>query len=157
MQPSTAPSPTAAPPAPTVNTAPFRHKTIAGLLAFFFGWAGAHWWYLGRRLPWLPLVFSITVLAVSLYQTAPLGTQVGYYLFLIPLSAGFIEAVVLCLRSDEKFDASYNPGHVQKSANGWGAVILAALFLFFGMAAFMGHVVMFSLALNDGTLSFWPG
>lgn len=148
--PSTTPSTTSVPTA----RAPFRHKTVAALMAFFFGWAGAHWWYLGRRLPWLPLTFSIIVLTVSLYQTAPLGSQLGYYLFLIPLSAGFIEAVVLCLRADEKFDASYNPGHTRKSANGWSAVILAAFFLFFGMAAFMGHVVMFSLALNDGSLGF---
>ena len=150
-------TPSTTAPAPSVTPAPrapFRHKTVAGLLAFFFGWAGAHWWYLGRRLPWLPITFSIIVLTVSLYQTAPLGSQLGYYLFLIPLSAGFIEAVVLCLRSDEKFDATYNRGHDRKSANGWSAAILAALFLFFGMAAFMGHVVMFSLAMNDGSLGF---
>lgn len=136
----------------TTPLPPFRHKTVAALMAFFFGWAGAHWWYLGRRLPWLPLVFSIVILTISLYQTAPLANQWSYYLFLIPLSAGFVEAVVLCLRSDAKFDASYNRDHAKKTATGWAPVILAMLFLFFGMAAFMGHVVMFSLALNDGHL-----
>lgn len=139
-------------PTTQASTPSFRQKTIAGLLAFFLGWAGAHWWYLGRRHGWLPLVFSLIVLGVAFARPEPLGDQIPYYLFLIPLSAGFIESVVLCLRSDEKFDARYNAGQARRSNNGWNAAILASLFLFFGMGTFMGHVVMFSLAMVEGTL-----
>lgn len=131
----------------------FRHKTLAAILAFFLGWAGAHWWYLGRRMPWLPLLFSGVVLGLAAWRDTPLTSQLGtYYLFLIPLVAGFVESLVLCLMEDRRFDARYNPGQSRQSRNGWGAVILAIVFLLAGMAIVMSHVVAISLAMVEGTL-----
>ncbi|MCK9513463.1 MAG: TM2 domain-containing protein [Pigmentiphaga sp.] len=131
----------------------FRHKTLAAVLAFFLGWAGAHWWYLGRRLPWLPLLASVLILGFAFWRETPLTSQLGgYYLFLIPLVAGFTEAMVLCLIDDRRFDARYNRGQARQSNNGWLAVLLAIAFLLLGMSVIVSHVVTVALAMADGTL-----
>ncbi|MGE4338558.1 MAG: NINE protein [Pigmentiphaga sp.] len=132
---------------------PFRHKTVAAVLSFFLGWAGAHWWYLGRRLPWLPLLASVVILGFAFWRDTPLTSQLGtYYLFLIPLVAGFTEAMVFCLIDDRRFDARYNPGHTRQSNNGWLAVLLAIAFLLAGMSVIVSHVVTVALAMAGGTL-----
>ncbi len=133
---------------------PFRHKTVAALLAFFLGWAGAHWWYLGRPRAWLPLIFTLLIVTVALLRPSPFYSQLWYYLVLIPLVAGFVEALVLSLMPDAKFDARYNPGQVRQSQNGWGAVLIAIGSLFFGMTILMGHVVVASLEMAANTLGF---
>nr|MBF0683160.1 TM2 domain-containing protein [Pseudomonas sp.] len=142
--------------ASVVSTSPrtFRHKTVAALLAFLLGWAGAHWWYLGRPRPWIPLAFTALIVGVAALRPAPFFSQLWYYLILIPLTAGFVEALVLSLRSDAKFDARYNPGHTEKSRNGWGAVLIAIATLFIGMSIIMGHVVVASLEMAADTLRF---
>lgn len=130
----------------------FRHKTVAGLLAFVLGWAGAHWWYVGRRRAWLPPAFTAAVLIAAWLRPAPLPAQLLYYLVLVPVVAGFVEALIFCLMSDERFDARYNAGHGRRSANGWAPVLLAMAVLLIGMSIIMGHVVMASLEMVNGTL-----
>lgn len=136
------------------SSKPFRHKTVAGLLSFLLGWAGVHWWYLGRARPWLPLAFSLFIMLVAAWRPIPMLSQLWYYLILIPLVAGFVEALVLTLMSDKRFDARYNAGHDRQSSNGWGAVLIAAATLFIGIAILMGHIVLASLEMAAGTLGF---
>ncbi len=130
----------------------FRQKTAAAALALLLGWAGAHHAYLGRRLAWLPLAFTALVVGIALWRDAPVFSQLPYYLVLLPLGAGFVEALVLCLMSDERFDARYNAGQTRRSANRWGAIILGMVSLNLGMGIVVLHVVMASLAMVDGTL-----
>lgn len=137
----------AAAPAP-----PFRHKTVAGLLALLLGWAGAHHAYLGRRHAWVPLTATVLIVGIALWREPPLFSQLPYYLVLLPLAAGFIEAVVLCLTPDARFDARYNAGQDRRSANRWGAIILGMISLNVGMFVILLHVVKASLAMVDGTL-----
>lgn len=139
-------------PSSAVPARPFRHKTTAGLLALFLGWAGAHHRYLGRRFAWIPLTFTLLIVGLALWREPPVFSQLPYYLIVIPLAAGFIEGLVLCLMSDERFDARYNPGHEQRSANRWGAIILGMFTLNLGMGVIVLHVVLASLAMVDGTL-----
>ncbi|GAA5234609.1 TM2 domain-containing protein [Verticiella sediminum] len=139
-------------PTRTDSSRGFRHKTLAGLLAFCLGWAGAHGWYLGRRYAWLPLLATATILTTVWLRAAPWHDQLLYYLVLVPLVAGFVEALVLCLMSDERFDARYNASQQRRSRSGWGAVILAMAILLIGMSIIMAHVVVASLAMVDGSL-----
>lgn len=121
----------------------FRHKTIAGMLAAVLGWAGAHWWYLGRRHGWIPLLFSLIMIGTAL-RSDMWYFHPAFFLFLIPAVAGFIEALVICLTPDVKFDARYNAGHTQRSQTGWGPVLVAAVTLAVGTAILMlGIVLMF--------------
>jgi TM2 domain-containing membrane protein YozV len=131
-----------------------RNKTLAGLLAFLLGWAGAHGFYLGRRYSWLPLLMSLAVLGYATTLPGPVYSHGIYYLWLIPLVAGFIEAVVLCLRSDAKFDARYNPGLSPGNQSGWGAIVVAAFSLFIGTAILMAHVLWLFMGIVEGTVTF---
>jgi hypothetical protein len=120
---------------------PFRHKAIAGLLALFLGWAGAHWWYLGRRHGWVLLLFSVlmigTALRAEFWYRSP-----AFFLFLLPTVASHIEAIVLCLMSDARFDARYNAGSPRHSTTGWAPVLVAILTLLLGVTLMVSGIAI---------------
>jgi hypothetical protein len=60
----------------------------------------------------------------------------------IPILDGFIEAIVLCLMSDAKFDRFYNVGLVRERPSGWGAVLIAIFTLLIGTVALMFGIAM---------------
>jgi TM2 domain-containing membrane protein YozV len=67
-----------------------KNKIVAGLLAFFLGWAGIHRFYLGD-----------------------IGKGIAYALFFwtgIPFIIGFIDFIVFLAMDDDVFDAKYNKG-----------------------------------------------
>jgi TM2 domain-containing membrane protein YozV len=88
-------------------TAKHKNKTLATLFAFVLGGLGAHRFYLyGKKDTWA-----------------------WVHLFLFPLSvyAGFIEALVLGLTPDDKWDETYNRDSGQQSESGWPLAILLVL------------------------------
>jgi TM2 domain-containing membrane protein YozV len=92
-----------------------KNKTFATLLAFALGGLGAHRFYLyGKKDRWA-----------------------WVHVFLFPLSvyAGFIEALVLGLTPDEKWDAEHNPASGRQSESGWPLVLLLVLTLGVGAVA----------------------
>lgn len=123
---------------------PARSKVVAGLLAFYGGWFGAHWFYLGRRHAWaLPL---LALIMIALASQAPVwwDTPALFVLF-VPMIVGFVEAIVLCLMSDARFDARYNPGYIRERPTGWGPVLIASTSLLIGtvlMLFAIAHVVL---------------
>ena len=81
-----------------------KNKTLASFLAAIFGGLGAHRFYLyGKKDVWA-----------------------WVHVLLFPLStfAGFIEALVIGLTPDEKWDESHNNGSGQKSDSGWPLAVL---------------------------------
>ncbi|MGP1614915.1 MAG: NINE protein [Pollutimonas bauzanensis] len=121
--------------------APHRSKVAAAWLACLLGVFGAHWWYIGRRGAWMVTAFSALMLALA--QFYPVWWDNPAFLILIvPITDGFIEALVFALKPDEKFDAKYNPGSARATRTGWNAVIAAIVTTFVG-----GVVVMFGIAL----------
>ena len=124
-------------------TTPARHigKVTAAWLACLLGVFGAHWWYIERRGAWI--VTSFAVLMLVLAQFYPVWwDSPPFLLLIIPITAGFIEALVFALTTDEKFDARYNARSGQKTQTGWNAVIVAIVTTFLG-----GTVMMFGLAM----------
>ena len=106
----------------------FRRKSLAALLAFLLGAFGAHRIYLGRPRWWLPL--AVTALALPLlvgvrnwYQTP------AFFVLMVPVVAGFIEALVIALMPDEKFDARFNANTARRNRSGWDAVLVAIVSL----------------------------
>lgn len=135
-----------APPAPETSHPPkmLRSKVMAGLLAFYGGWFGAHWFYLGRPYPWVLGVLAAVLLFLASLADVWWDNPAIFVLFL-PAFVGFIEAVVLCLTSDAKFDARYNPGYVRDKPTGWGPVLVASFSLLIGTVLTMfaiAHVVL---------------
>jgi len=134
---------TSTPPNDSTTSLP-RSKVLAGLLAFYGGWFGAHWFYLGRRYPWALALLAAVLLLLASRASVWWDTPAIFLLF-IPAFIGFIEAIVLCLTPDERFDARYNPGYVRQSPSGWGPVIVAATSLLIGTVLSMfgvAHVVL---------------
>ncbi|MGB6106188.1 MAG: NINE protein [Pusillimonas sp.] len=127
----------------TTVTVPVRHrsKVAAAWLACLLGVFGAHAWYMGRPRAWVWTLFA--VLMLMLMQLYPVWWDSPPFLVLIvPIAAGFIEALVFALKPDEKFDAKYNAGSGRTTRTGWDAVIAAIVTTFVG-----GTVLMFGLAL----------
>ena len=130
------------PPAASQHTDPvtvqkkFISKVKVGLLAALFGCVGAHWWYLGRPRAWLITAIGLVLMVAS--ALAPVWWEnPAFFLLFIPILAGFIEAIVLCLMSDARFDARYNPGLERPHPSGWGPVLIAIFTLLIGTVLLM--------------------
>jgi TM2 domain-containing membrane protein YozV len=130
-----APSPPPGPPPP------FRHKALAALLAAVGGALGAHRWYLGRRYAWLPLAVTAACLPLLLGVRNWFQTP-AFFVAMIPVVTGFVEALVLALMPDARFDARYNATTGRTNRSGWNAVLVAIFSLMIGAI-----VLMASLAL----------
>ena len=119
----------------------FRSKTTVGLLACLFGCVGAHWWYLGRRHAWLVTLAALILMVLS-SRADVWWENPAFFLLFIPAVDGFIEAIVLCLMSDARFDARYNPGLVRETPSGWGPVLVAAFTVLIGAVGLMFGLAM---------------
>ena len=126
---------------PTRFPMQFRHKALAAVLAFAAGSLGAHRLYLGQARWWLPL--SVTLLTVPLligvrnwYQTP------AFFVMMIPVIAGFIEALVIALTPDAKFDARFNAGAARTNHSGWDAVLVAIVTLMVGATILMTTIAL---------------
>jgi len=88
-------------------TSRHKNKTFATLLAFIMGGIGLHRFYLyGKKDRWGWI--HILLLPFSIY-------------------AGFIEALVIGLTPDNKWDELHNARSTQQSASGWPLAILLIL------------------------------
>lgn len=119
----------------------FRNKTQAALLALFFGALGAHGHYLGRRLWWLPLAYTL-LMAAGVMVADTWWDSVFLHLLIIPVTAGILEAVILALRDPARFDAVYNPQGAGINSHGWPSVLTAIA----GAVAFV-NVSLYWLAI----------
>ena len=126
---------------PIYRMVKFRHKAFAALLAAAAGALGANRLYLGQRGWWLPL--SVTALALPLlagvknwYQTP------AFYILMIPVTAGFIQALVIALMPDERFDALFNSGSDRRNRSGWDAVLVAIATLAVGAIALLATIAL---------------
>jgi TM2 domain-containing membrane protein YozV len=119
----------------------FRHKAFAALLAFVAGALGAHRFYLGQRLGWLPLAVTLAMLPLLVgvrnwYQSP------AFFVLMVPVLTGFIEALVLALMPDERFDARFNPGGGRRNDSGWDAVLVAIVTLMVGTIVLMTTIAL---------------
>ena len=119
----------------------FRRKSIAALLAFLFGALGFHRLYLDRPRWWLPLALTVLMLPLLMgvhnwYQTP------AFFVLMVPTIAGFIEALVLALMPDQKFDTRYNPGVERRNNSGWDAVLVAIVTLMVGSTVTITAIVL---------------
>jgi archaellum biogenesis protein FlaJ (TadC family) len=128
----------------------FRRKSLAALLAFLLGAFGAHRIYLRRPRWWLPL--AVTALTLPLlvgvrnwYQTP------AFFVLMVPVVAGFIEALVIALMPDEKFDARFNAATERRNSSGWDAVLVAIATLMIGATVLMTTIVLLFQTIFEGT------
>jgi TM2 domain-containing membrane protein YozV len=115
-----------------------KNKTLATLMASLLGATGAHRFYLyGRRDLWAWVhLTSLPLSAVGLtigYRVAPAFA----FLFATPLMlaalAGALEALVLGLTPDAKWDATHNPDSGRATDSNWPLALILVLTLATGM------------------------
>ncbi|MFP5405331.1 MAG: hypothetical protein ACLGHY_02955, partial [Gammaproteobacteria bacterium] len=63
--------------------------------------------------------------------------QPGFFVASLVALVAMIEAIVICLTPDEKWDARRNPGLAPSAASGWLAVLIAIASLFLGAMLLM--------------------
>lgn len=111
-----------------------KNKTLATLLASLFGGVGLHRFFLyGKKDFWgwihlltLPLS-AIAIFSYPEQQSLFLGLP-----FILSVLSGFLEALVIGLTPDEKWDARHNPGSGKKTRSAWPLALLLVLTLAVG-------------------------
>ncbi|SHN38885.1 TM2 domain-containing protein [Duganella sacchari] len=130
-----------------------KNKTIAALLAFLFGGLGLQRLYLGGlrdRWLWLHLACLPAALIVSL--AAPQAD--GFYKLLpIILSglAGFLEALIIGVTPDEKWDARHNAASGQQSDTHWPVAVVLVASMMIGSGGLIATISrLFDLLYTGG-------
>ncbi len=116
-----------------------KNKTLAVFFAAVFGGAGIHRFYLrGARDPWGWL--HLAGLAATLMGIVMAGRNdpVTTLLVALPLTlsilAGALQALLLGLTPDEKWDAIHNPASGRQTHSNWLLALILVLTLGLGMA-----------------------
>jgi len=130
--------PASAPSAPPA-TVSHRSRPLAGALALVTGWLGLHRLYLRSRAWWIYPMFSMPLLGWAL-RAEPWFRQPGFFAFSAMVVITLIEAIVIGLTSDARWDARHNPHSGRASANRWAPVLIAIASLI--GAAMLGMTVM---------------
>ncbi|PRZ01572.1 hypothetical protein BCM14_0082 [Jezberella montanilacus] len=130
------------------NQSAFRNKVTLGLLAAVLGCIGAHWWYLKRPYAWLVTILSVALMIIASQQTRWFENP-AFFLLFIPTLDGFIEALVWCLMSDDRFDAKLNPGLTREHPSRWGPVLIAVFTLLIGTVLLMFGIAMVVIYVWD--------
>ncbi len=130
----------------------FRHKAFAALLAALTGAFGLNRLYLGQRLWWLPLGVTLAALPLLIgvenwYQTP------AFFVVMVPVVAGFIQALVIALMPDDRFDARFNAGHSRRNHSGWDAVLVAVVTLMGGAVALMTTIALLTQTYFEHVLN----
>lgn len=130
-----------------------KNKTVATLLAFVLGGVGAHRFYLrgmGDRWGWL---HAAALPACGVVMTA--APHADWYFWYLPLTlsmlAGFLEALVLGLTPDDKWDARLNAGSGRQSASHWPLALILVATLMVGAGTLIATLArLFDLLYTGG-------
>ena len=130
-----------------------KNKTFATLLACVLGGLGLHRFFLrGAKDPWawihlssVPLSLMAMVIGAgqpALFLLAPL---------VLSVLAGFVEALVLGLMPDDKWDATYNQNSGRHSSSDWPLAMILVLTLGIGAIALIATIARtFDLLFTGG-------
>ncbi|WP_332854644.1 hypothetical protein [Duganella sp. S19_KUP01_CR8] len=131
-----------------------KNKTFATLLAFLVGGLGLQRLYLrGPRDPWLWAHLAALPVAAAISATWPDAD--GFYK-LLPIMVsglvGFLEALVLGLMSDEKWDARFNPGSGKQSDTHWPLAVVLVASMMVGAGSLIATISrLFDLLYTGGS------
>jgi hypothetical protein len=129
---------------------------LAAWLALALGALGAHRFYLhGSRDGWAWVcMLPTTAGLIGLFRARQFGPDDRLAVWLMPLlglmvTAAMLQAIVVALTPDDRWDARYNP-QWPPHPTGWGAVLAAIFGLMLG-----GGVLMATLAFSGERFFDW--
>ncbi len=130
-----------------------KNKTLAALLAFLLGGVGAHRLYLrGWHDPWLWA--HLACLPTAWLVSAAVPHADGFYKMLpiiVSGLAGFLEALVLGVTPDEKWDARYNAGSGRQSETRWPVAVVLVFSMMIGAGSLIATISrLFDLLYTGG-------
>lgn len=134
-------------------TSTHKNKVFATLLAAVTGGLGLHRFYLcglSDRWGWAHLA---TLPATSIIIGLGIGQHLLFQggLLVLSILIGFIEALVLGLTPDEKWDATFNQNSGKASDSGWPVVVLLVATLGVGVSALIAVLARsFDLLFTGG-------
>ena len=118
------------------------NKTLTSMLAFLLGGLGAHRFYLRGlkdRWAWIHLASVPASLLIAMLQP-----DANWFYKILPLIlsflVGFLEALVLGLIPDDKWDASYNAASGTQSASNWPLALSLVLTLMIGAGTLIATI-----------------
>lgn len=132
---------------------PHKNKTLATALAFLLGGVGVHRFYLKGGVDRLGLLHVCSLPAAGLVYGLGHGPNPFWVLLPIFISciAGFIEALVIGLTPDDKWDARFNPASGRQSRSNWILAVLLVLTLLVGATAVIAAIArLFDLLYTGG-------
>lgn len=133
---------------------PHKNKTLATLLAFLFGGFGIHRFYLGGmadKWGWLHLAsLPASGLVLALFPDAPLFF--GIMPLILSALVAILEALIIGLTPDEKWDAKHNPASGRSSDSRWPLAILLVLAVGVGTTGLIATIARsFDLLFTGGS------
>lgn len=129
-----------------------KNKTVATLLALLLGGIGAHRFYLNPGADRLGLL-HLCALPVTGILYGAVKPHPFYVILplLISCIAVFIEALVIGLTPDEKWDAKHNAGSGRQSHSNWVLPVLLVLTMLVGAIVLIGTMArLFDLLFTGG-------
>jgi uncharacterized membrane protein YidH (DUF202 family) len=111
-----------------------KNKTLATALAFLLGGVGVHRFYLKGSVDRIGLLHLCSVPVAGLVYGLGHGPNPFYVLLPILISciAGFIEALVIGVTPDERWDTAHNASTGRSSRSAWPLALLLVLTMLVG-------------------------
>lgn len=129
-----------------------KNKTIATLFASVFGSIGLHRFYLyGQKDSWAwvhLLSLPLSGVAIALFGSQPI--LLTFSPLLISGLIGFVEALVIGLTPDDKWDTQHNPDSGHQSQSDWPLALLLVLTVGIGAVALVAMIARFFDLLYTG-------
>lgn len=130
-----------------------KNKTFAASLALIAGVIGAHRFYLRGAVDRLGLLHLTAIPLCGMIVGLAPDAHVFYKLLPLIVSAlaGWLEGLVLGLKSDEQWDRSFNPASGRTSDTRWPLAIVLVLTMVVGSTALIATISrLFDLLYTDG-------
>jgi len=128
-----------------------KNKTVATLLALLLGGFGVHRFYLkpgADRIGLLHLCcLPVTGILYGAVKPHPFYIVLP---LLVSYIAGFVEALVIGLTPDEKWDAQYNAHSGRESRSNWVLVLLLVITMLVATTVLIGTIARLSDVMYTG-------
>ncbi|MFK7966510.1 MAG: NINE protein [Burkholderiaceae bacterium] len=115
---------------------PSRSKLIAGLLGLLFGVLGLHRRYLGQAYWWLLPAASLPLLGHMMREEVWFRAW-SFHLLAVLVVVGWLQTIIICLMSAEKFNTRFNPVQPETRQAGTLPVLIAIIALMLGTTLLM--------------------